>query len=359
MLPNKKFWKNKKIFLTGDTSFKGSWLKFWLNYLGAKVEGYSLDLPSKPYSNYKSLFGIKFKKGNINNISLLKKRIKNYNPEIVFHFAAQTILSEAKKKPLENFKTNIIGTANLIESCLKIKKIKLIVIVTSDKCYKENNFLKYYTENSKIGGSEPYSASKACAEILVDSYKNQIKLFNKKIITVRAGNVIGGGDWKKDRLLPDIFKSFIFNRKIIIRNKNHIRPWQHVLDCLNGYLLASEFSYSNKRYVDSWNFAPPMKGQKRVNYLLKLIRSKILLNVKNIIFKKNNFFYESKRLNLNSFKAKKELNWMCHLNINQAISFTCDWYNEFKNQANIKNFAIKQLKEYSKIVTSKRKKIKK
>ena len=206
-IPNKKFWMNKKIFLTGHTSFKGSWLKLWLEMMGAKVTGYSLNYPSYPKCLYKIFYKEKLVKESILNYKKLKKKIMLTKPKIVFHFAAQSILSQANEKPLENYKTNIIGTAGVLEACAYSKNTKLVVIVTTDKCYEEDSKKKFYDEKSNLGGSEPYSVSKACAELISKSYLNKYKKLNKKIITLRAGNVIGGGDWKKNRLVPDIFKA--------------------------------------------------------------------------------------------------------------------------------------------------------
>ena len=208
-IAQKKFWKNKNVFLTGHTSFKGSWLKLWLEFLGANVVGYSLNLPSQPKSLYKTLFNEKFKKQSVLNISNLKKQLLISKADIVFHMAAQSIVSEAEKNPIKNYQTNIIGTAAILEACANVKTINTVMIITTDKCYKENNKINFYTERSILGGSEPYSASKACAEIISNSYLLKYKKLKKKIVTVRAGNVVGGGDWKKNRIVPDIIRSIL------------------------------------------------------------------------------------------------------------------------------------------------------
>ena len=348
-IANKKFWENKKIFLTGHTSFKGSWMKLWLEQLGSKIMGYSLNYPSYPNSLYKLLYKKNIKKESILNYKNLKRRISLYNPEIVFHFAAQSIVSEASKNPMLNYKTNIIGTAAVLEACAASKKVKIVVIITTDKCYEDNPNIKFYHEKSLLGGSEPYSVSKACAELISKSYYVKYKKLDKKIITLRAGNVIGGGDWKKDRLVPDIFKAILSNSKLFIRNPDSVRPWQHVLDCLNGYLIATEHSYKAKFTYNTWNFAPPIKNQIKVLKFVKNILYKFNFDHKNIFLENNKNFHESKRLNLISNKAKRELNWNTILSEKNVINFISEWYLGFLNKKNIKKISIKQIKDFYKI----------
>ena len=352
MIASKKFWKNKKIFLTGHTSFKGSWLKLWLEHLGAKVYGYSIDYPSKPKNLYQILFNEKLKSQSVLDFKKLKNKIMQEKPEIVFHLAAQSILSEAEKNPLENYNTNIIGAASVLEACGFCSNTRLVAIITTDKCYKENENIKYYNEKSELGGTEPYSASKACAEIISNSYHLKYKKLKKKIITLRAGNVIGGGDWKKNRIIPDILKSIVQNKTLYLRHPNSIRPWLHVLDCLNGYLIATEYSYKRFYTYNTWNFAPNLNHQITVKELVKifLLRFKKKNNIK--IIKKNKF-YESKRLNLSSKKAKLELKWKTILNQKKTIDFIYEWYNNYLNKEDMKNFSIQQLKNFYRIAKRK------
>ena len=348
MLPKNNFWNKKKIFLTGHTSFKGSWLKLWLEYLGSKVYGYSIDYPSKPKCLYKIFDKRKIKSQSILDFNNLKKKITFEKPEIVFHLAAQSIVSNASKKPFDSYMTNIIGTASVLEACAQSKSTKLVVIITTDKCYSENKNLKYYTEKSALGGSEPYSASKASAELISKSYFLKYKSLKKKIITLRAGNVIGGGDWKQNRLIPDIIKSIFNNKSLILRNPNFIRPWIHVLDCLNGYLIASEYAYKKKYTFNSWNFAPPLDNQINVFNLTK----KMLLQFKKknkIKISKRKSFYESKRLNLSSLKAKRELKWNSILSKKNIISYTCNWYLNYFKKLDMKIYSINQIKNFYKI----------
>lgn len=344
----KRFWNKKKVFLTGHTSFKGSWLKLWLEFLGAQVTGYSLNFPSQPECLYKILYKEKILKQSVLNNKNLEKQLLNSQADIVFHMAAQSILSDASEDPIKNYLTNIIGTASILEACTKVKTVKTLIIVTTDKCYKENEKIKFYTERSPLGGSEPYSASKACAEIISNSYLLKFKKLKKKIVTVRAGNVIGGGDWKKNRIVPDVIRSIINKKKIKIRNPKYTRPWLHVLDCLNGYLIAAEYSFSKKDTFNTWNFAPPLINQITVINLAKLIFSKF--GKKNsIIFKNGQKFHESKKLNLSSKKASKILNWRTVLTKKNIINFTYDWYLGYIKKMDMKNFSIIQLKNFYKL----------
>lgn len=352
-IPNKIFWKNKKIFLTGHTSFKGTWLKLWLESLGSKITGYSLNYPSQPKSLYKLIYKEKIKKESILNFNNLKKKLINSKSNIVFHFAAQSILSDANNNPLKNYQTNIIGTASLLEACCEAKNVKLVVIITTDKVYEDDSRKKFYDENSTLGGSEPYSVSKACAELISKSYCYKFKKLNKRIITLRAGNVIGGGDWKKDRLIPDIFKSLISKKKIFIRNPNATRPWQHVLDCLNGYLIAAEYSYKSKFIYNKWNFAPPLKNQIKVIEFINKLTPHYKFIEKNLIIKKTKTFYETERLNLISNKARNELGWKSVLSQSELIHFIINWYINYQKKEDMRNFSIQQIKDFCKLAKRK------
>ena len=347
-LPNHKFWKNKKIFLTGHTSFKGTWLKIWLESLGAKVKGYSIDYPSKPICFFRLIHKKKIKSEDILNNKYLKKKLKQFKPNIVIHMAAQSILSEANINPLDNYRTNVIGTASLIQACCEVKSIKLVSVVTTDKCYQDTENIKYFTENSTLGGSEPYSSSKACAEIISKSYSQVFKKLNKKIITLRGGNVVGGGDWKKDRLVPDILRAVKIKKTLRLRNPDSTRPWQHVLDCLNGYLLASEYAFNMKKTYDTWNFSPPRKNQiKVIDFVNKTINFFNYPKSK-IKYKKTNL-YETKNLNLSSKKANQEIKWSTILSQNQLIDLIVKWYYAYFEKQNMKTYSLKQIKFFYKL----------
>ena len=342
----KKFWSKKKVFITGHTGFKGSWLCIMLNNLGSKIYGYAL----KPEKN--SLFNkskiIKSLASNnysdINSITKLKKILKQIKPEIIFHLAAQPLVLESYKEPLKTFSTNIIGTLNLLESIRTIKSIKSVVIITTDKVYKINKKNKEYKELDQLGGFDPYSASKVGAEIVVDSYiKSFFKntFLQKKISTVRAGNVVGGGDFSKNRLVPDIIKAINNKQKLIIRNPNHVRPWQHVLDPLMGYLILAEKQYKNQinDFEHYWNFGPNKGNFKKVIDVVKYIKKKEGLNY---ILKKTNILKETGVLKLNSLKAKKKLKWLCKWDLIETLDKTIEWNNQVKKGSSAKNVCEKQ-----------------
>ena len=346
---NKSFWKNKRVMVTGHTGFKGGWLTLVLLSLGAKVTGLSLKENRKSFF---SLCKIKDRISNnfycdINNYSKLKKIILKNDPEIVFHLAAQPLVLDSFVSPISTLNTNIIGTANLLNSLRFSKKIKSVVIVTSDKCY-ENVNKKVYREDDKLGGSDIYSASKSSCELVTSAFRRSFFLSSKNvnIATARAGNVIGGGDFAKNRIFPDIIKSIEKRRQCIIRNPSHTRPWQHVLDPVSGYLKLAEKLYKakNNKFNSAWNFGPPNEN-KSVQDIVNFIREKIPLKINN---NNNNRFNESKYLNLNSSKSKKYLNWKRRLNFQQSIKITLDWYlNSKKNKDNFA-FTLKQINEYFK-----------
>jgi CDP-glucose 4,6-dehydratase len=346
----KKFWKNKKVFITGHTGFKGSWLSIILNSLNSEIHGYSL----KPKKN--SLYSkSKIEKeissntyANINNKIKLKNKIYSCKPEIIFHLAAQPLVLESYKKPFETFNTNINGTLNLLECIREFSFIKSVVIITTDKVYKIDKKNKNYKETDELGGLDPYSSSKVGVEILVNSYiKSYFCNSNLKnrISTARAGNVIGGGDFSDNRLLPDIINSINNGTNLLIRNPGHIRPWQHVLDPLMGYLALAEKQYKNKITVNehSWNFGPNKNSFKKVIDIVKYVKR--LKNFKYTL-KKNNKFKETNILKLNSIKAKNNLKWISKWNLNQSLENTIDWNSGTKNGTSSKNMCERQFLMY-------------
>lgn len=346
----KRFWKNKKIFITGHTGFKGTWLSVILNYLGSKIYGYSL-LPQK-----NSLFNqTKIKhflysniSGNLNDIKKLKKAMMKAKPEIIFHLAAQPLVIESYNKPITTFESNVLGTANVLECIRSIKSIKSVLIITTDKVYKINKNNKSYKETDYLDGIDPYSASKVGAEIITSSYIKSFFYNSKlkhKISTVRAGNVIGGGDFSKNRLIPDIIKGINTKKRIIIRNPNNIRPWQHVLDPLVGYLILAEKQYKNKltQINHSWNFGPNQNNFKKVKdvirYILKIHKFKFRVL-------KNNKYKETNVLKLNSSKAKKILKWSSKWSLSKALDKTLDWNVKVKKGGSPKSICEHQFLMY-------------
>ena len=345
----KNFYKNKKVLVTGATGFKGSWLCYWLTILGAKVFGTGYN-PNKNKNLFYSLNlnkKIKLKLFDIKNKKKLKSFIKYSKPQIIFHLAAQPLILESYKKPYLTYNVNCIGTLNILEIVRKIDTVKSLVCITSDKCYENNFSTKGFKESDKLGGEDPYSGSKACAEIMIRSYKESF--FNKKncgLASARAGNVMGGGDWSKNRLIPDSINSIIKNKTIYIRNPNFNRPWQHVLEPLHGYLILGEKIYKEpKRYSGPWNFGTTTNT---VTNVLKIVKEIVKFWGKGKInFKKNQKYYEQINLQLNINKSKKILKWKPKYSITKSIHVTVDWYKKVLiEKYNVEKITTKQIKEY-------------
>jgi len=343
------FYKNKKILVTGATGFKGAWLCYWLVMLGAKVYGIGYN-PNKNKNLFYSLKlnkKIKLKLFDIRNKKKLESFVKKSKPAIVFHLAAQPLILESYKQPYLTYTVNSLGTLNILETVKKNNTIKSIVCITSDKCYESNNSTKGFKENDKLGGEDPYSGSKASAEIMINTYRKSF--FGKKkcgIASARAGNVIGGGDWSENRLIPDSINSIIKNKTIYIRNPNFNRPWQHVIEPLYGYLILAEKIYKKpKSYSGPWNF-----GTKKntVTNVLKIVKAIVKFWGKGKInFKKNQKYYEQTNLQLNISKSKKFLKWEPKYSIIKSIHVTVDWYKKvLVEKCSIEKITAEQIKNY-------------
>ena len=352
--------KNKTILITGHTGFKGSWLTLWFISLGAKVIGVSNNISSSP-SHYKLLNlqkKIINKKLDIRNLKKLKNLINKSQPNYIFHLAAQAIVKKSYDNPLDTWSTNTLGTINILESLKFIKKKCVIVLITSDKCYKNLEIKRGYHENDKLGGDDPYSASKASADIAIQSYIKSF-YFNKNkllIVTARAGNVIGGGDWSLNRLIPDCVRSWSQKKKVLIRNPYSTRPWQHVLEAIYGYIiLAVNLNKNRNLHGEIFNFGPSNTRAYNVISVVKLMKS-YWENVSWHLSKKNNKFYkESALLKLNSKKAKEKLNWKPVLTFKENIFFVADWYKNFYlNPKEIYNLTLNQIQKYQEILKSRR-----
>jgi len=345
-----KIFRNKKVLITGHTGFKGSWLSLWLNISGAKVYGISNNYKSTETNikNFRLKKNVKNFNIDIRNFVKLNKIITKIKPDFIFHFAAQSLVGNSFKNPVYNFETNFNGTLNLLE-VLRLSKFKCIsIIITSDKSYKNLEIKRGYTEKDILGGDDPYSASKASAEFVINSYFKSF-LKNKKNLRIaicRAGNVIGGGDWSNDRLIPDIMRSIFNNKKVKLRNQSSTRPWQHVLDVLNGYLiLANKLKKNNKLNGQSFNFGPPIKSNYTVLAIVREIKKN--WNLLEWVFS-NRTYHESTLLKLNSSKSLKYLNWKNKLDFKELIKLVTDWYKCFYENKNIYDFSIKQIRNFEK-----------
>ena len=349
-----RFYNKKKILVTGHTGFKGSWLVHWLSRYNVKILGIGLNPYDKlslfKYINKKKLID---KRLDITNYKKLEQCIVKFKPDIIYHLAAQALVKKSVINPLETFKTNIIGTANVLNCINKLNKKTTSVIVTSDKCYENLNLIRGYYEEDRLGGHDPYSASKASAEIVFRSFFKTILKKNKniKIASARAGNVIGGGDWSSDRLIPDCVKAWSLGKKVYIRSPNATRPWQHVLEPLSGYITLSYHLNKNKNINgESFNFGPKFNEVATVKKVLQ-ISQKFWHSAKFNIYKEN-FFNEDSLLRLDSTKAKKILKWKKVLNIEKTLELTMNWYNKFyKNDNDTKSLLEKDINYYLKLIT--------
>ncbi len=351
MIDLKKSYKGKKVLVTGHTGFKGSWLIAWLNLLGAKVVGISKGQVSNPshFQLLKIKSKIKNYYFNINNLKKLNLVIKKEKPEFLFHLAAQSLVIESYNKPLETFKTNSIGVANVLECVRNSKTLKSVVIITSDKCYKNVEKKEGYKETELLAGEDPYSSSKSCAELIFSTYCKLVKKNSKiSIVSLRAGNVIGGGDWAENRIIPDIIKSIQLKKNFILRNPNSTRPWQHVLEPLKAYLIiASRIKGKNKHMGESFNVGP---NPQDVTTVKKLIKKLSFLKDVKIIYGKNKKIKEAKLLSLNINKIKQTFQISPTLTLDQTADYVSEWYNEyFKDKKNLNLITIKQIKKYSKL----------
>ena len=350
----KETFKNKKIIVTGHTGFKGSWLSYWLTLFGANVVGISNKVITSP-SHYEAINLKKKLKNIFLDISDKKKVLKVFKkekPDFIFHLAAQALVKKSYKDPLLTWQSNTMGTINILEGLREIqcKKKCICVLITSDKSYKNIETNKGYKEEDELGGKDPYSASKAAADIAIKSYFNSY-FMNKKsklrIGVARAGNVIGGGDWSEDRLIPDCIKNWSLNNIVKIRSPNSTRPWQHVLEAVNGYINLSIKLGKNKEINgEAFNFGPNYNK----NYSVENVVREIKLNwpeAKFKIFKENkNLFFESNLLKLNSAKAKKKLNWKSILTFKENIQFVSEWYKEFYKKRHVDYLTKKQILKY-------------
>ncbi len=343
----KYHFKNKRILILGNTGFIGSWLSLTLNKLGSDVLGFSLNKKNKNYlSNTKEYKkNIKTINGDIENFTKYLNKIKKFKPEIVVHLASQAIVANSYIKTIETYNTNAMGTVHLLECLKKIKSVKKIIMFTSDKVYK-NLYAKTLTEKSNLGGIDPYSSSKSCQDIIANSY--YLSVFKKKIqfTILRAGNVIGGGDWGDLRLVPDIFTSIKNKKQIVLRNPSAVRPWQHVLDIVNAILLSINYKKKFDKNANIFNLAPNNKSHINVLTFLKYVKK--FLKKKKLKYKyKKIKFYESRVLKLSNKLAKKELKWEPKLNIEDSIKLTTTWYESIlKNKKKNYTITIEQINKY-------------
>lgn len=348
-LPDASFWKNKRVFLTGHTGFIGGWLTLWLHDLGAKVHGFSLVPESKP--NFFTLCNLdRLCDSEINDIrarETLEKSLKKFKPDIVLHLAAQALVRPAFKNPVDTLSTNVMGTAHMLEAMRHTPSVKAGVIFTTDKVYENTEVNRGYLENDRLGGYEPYGVSKACAEMITGSYWHSYFKGKLGLATIRAGNVIGGGDWAEDRLIPDAVRAFTKGKPLEIRHPEAIRPWQHVLEPCYAILLLCEKMAKDTQHLRHYNIGPDESEAKNVGWIadnmVERWKGKAAWN-----HAKSDSIYEAKLLTLNNSLAKKELNWHPVWSTAKTMDYTVDWYKAWDGGDEMDDFSRAQLERFLK-----------
>ncbi|WP_337099011.1 CDP-glucose 4,6-dehydratase [Paenibacillus sp. YIM B09110] len=356
------FWLNKKVFITGHTGFKGSWLSLWLSSLGAKVTGYALEAPTTPslYRLGRIDALIHSVMGDIRDRSKLREALNAAEPDIVFHMAAQPLVRESYRNPVETYEVNVLGTVYLLDAVKELgkagKPVKAIVNITTDKCYENKEWIWGYRETDALGGYDPYSNSKACSELVTDSYWNSyFKLSGSTMVaTARAGNVIGGGDWADDRLIPDCLRAIAAGEAITIRNPNAIRPWQHVLEPLSGYMqLAEKLVTEGSRYCGAWNFGPNDESVRTVEWVVGQLNSRWGKNV-NIQLEQQIQPHEAGLLKLDCSKSNTILGWEPKWRLEETIGQIVAWHKRYEQADDVRDICLHQINEYTNWIDSRR-----
>jgi CDP-glucose 4,6-dehydratase len=352
---DKAFWRGKRVFLTGHTGFKGAWISIWLTELGAEVWGYALDPPTEPSLYEKAGLASRIHSmfGDIRDRESLKRALETAKPEFIIHMAAQPLVRLSYEEPLLTYETNVMGTANLLETVRGCDSIRAVVLVTTDKCYENKEWDWGYRENEPLGGYDPYSSSKACAEIVAAAYRSSFfnpkdygRTHNVAIATARAGNVIGGGDWAKDRLVPDIVKAIGEGRKVLIRSPESIRPWQYVLEPLAGYLLLAENLYTKGvEYAEAWNFGPYDSDAKPVGWIVEQLYKR-WPGAPGFEFDTAPKPHEASYLKLDCSKAISRLGWKPTWNLGTALEKIVDWNLAYGRGVDMYAMTVKQIKEF-------------
>lgn len=346
---NPDFWRGKRVLLTGHTGFKGSWLSLWLQSMKATLRGVALDPPTTPalFDVARVAEGMQHQILDIRDFAAVKTQIDEFKPEIVIHMAAQPLVRYSYQEPIETYATNVMGTIHVLESARQADSVKVMINVTTDKCYENHEWVWSYRENEPMGGHDPYSSSKGCSELVTSAYRRSF--FDQSgvpLASVRAGNVIGGGDWSVDRLIPDILRAFETNTPVVIRNPSAIRPWQHVLEPLSGYLMLAEALYEKReKYSCGWNFGPNDEDAKPVQWIVKQMTTKWGADA-TWTLDKNDHPHEANYLKLDISKAKAQLGWKPIWNIDLAIEKIVTWHKAWLSDADMRLLCEQQITAY-------------
>lgn len=346
---NRAFWRGRRVFVTGHTGFKGGWLSLWLQDMGAEVHGYALSPPTTP--NFFSAAGVlerlaSHTLSDIRDASTLAHTMRAVRPEIVFHLAAQPLVRHSYVEPVETYAVNVMGTVNVFEAVRKTPEVRTVINVTTDKCYENHEWVWPYRENDALGGADPYSSSKACSELVTSAYRASfLAKGGIGLASVRAGNVIGGGDWALDRLIPDFFRAVDSGQPMVVRSPAAIRPWQHVLEPLSGYLtLAEKLFDGGAEYADAWNFGPEIDDAKPVGWVVDAMCRQLPGATWQGTDASQPF--EANVLTLDSSKAKRRLSWQPHWRLEVALAHTVAWHRAWRAESDMADFSLSQIRVY-------------
>lgn len=349
------FWRGKKVLLTGHTGFKGSWLSLWLQKLGAEVVGFALDPPTEPslFAAAQVAQGMHSIIGDVRDGQRLQEVVRAHQPEIVFHLAAQPLVRYSYKDPIETLSTNVMGTANMLEAVRHSNSVRVVVSITSDKCYENKEWHWGYREVDALGGHDPYSASKAAAELVIATYRNSYfspatyQQHGVAVASTRAGNVIGGGDWAMDRLLPDIMRALMAGEPVLIRSPRATRPWQHVLEPLNGYIMLAECLWQDgPRFAQAWNFGPQDDDVKPVSWIVDYV-TQIWGEGASWVMDGAEQPHENTFLKLDCSLAKSQLGWAPKLNLATALEWIVAWFQGYQRQEDMRALTEEQISRYT------------
>jgi CDP-glucose 4,6-dehydratase len=359
MVVGSGFWKDKKVFITGHTGFKGAWLSLWLHWMGARIAGYALRPPSDPNlfelcdaSNF-----IASGERDVRDFTQLCRAVDETRPEIVFHLAAQSLVRRSYDAPLETYATNVMGTANLLEAVRRCSGVKAVIVVTSDKCYENREWLWGYREDEPMGGFDPYSSSKGCAELVTAAYRQSFLSRAESggmpvaVASARAGNVIGGGDWARDRLIPDVLNAFASGRPALIRSPAAVRPWQHVLESLSGYLMLAERLWKQgDAHAGAWNFGPSDDSVRPVSWIVERLAAMWGNNASWQVDGAPQP-HEAGYLKLDCSKARTRLGWAPRLDLDTALEWIVEWHRTYLGGKNVRDMTVSQIARYQSLVS--------
>jgi CDP-glucose 4,6-dehydratase len=355
LVMNRQFWHNKKVLITGHTGFKGSWLSLWLQDMQARVVGYALEPPTTPnlFETANVAEGMVSIKGDTRDLEHLRAVFAEHHPEIVIHLAAQPIVRFSYEHPVETYATNVMGTVNVLEAVRQTGGVRVVVAITSDKCYQNNEWYWGYRENEPMGGHDPYSSSKGCAELVISAYRNSYFLpadyerHGVGLASTRAGNVIGGGDWARDRLVPDIMRAILADEPVVIRSPQAIRPWQHVLEPLHGYLAVAEALWERgDKFAQAWNFGPRDEDAKPVSWIVEYLTHRWGENARWEMDRAQSHPHENRYLKLDCSKARSLLNWSPKLELATTLEWIVDWFQAYRQNQNMRDLTQTQITRY-------------